>query len=262
MLVGVGDNTDTIQAVTGLCISKDENLIVAVSSLLDYNPVYGIDAHTGEIKWKYRNPLFKDTCYITVDESDNIILAANNPVQQKIWFTANLDASAPPFDKINTTIGGGIILLNPDGTAKAEFGIPNECCLQFVTPDSLHGRLFIICSTYVKERSMLSSFLFVTDYDGNIIKGESVDMSMEVSVFWSEDNIEVADEYVHIGSNEGLKKIDLYGNLIEICDIFDKRIEICIYQTNYDERAIYFTGTCEQISEEYGRSIRIFKYKY
>lgn len=51
--------------------------------------------------------------------------------------------------------------------------------------------------------------------------------------------------------------------MIDTYDIVtDKKIETRIFQTDPEEKAIYLTGTGEQISDEQGRSLRIFKYYY
>jgi outer membrane protein assembly factor BamB len=264
VLIGKNKDTNSIQPVTELCISNDEGLIIAVSSFTEYNPVYGIDARTGEIKWEYINPKFKYVSYMTKDGFNNIILAANDPKQSDIWYSTDPDAPDPPFDKINTIIGGSIILLDSNGNENSILEIPNEVGIELVKPDPLHKRLIAICSTYVKEKSLLSPyFLFIADYEGNIIKGKSVDMSMEVLAYESEDNILVDGDCIYVGSDDGLKKFDIDGNLTDTYDIVtDKKIETRIYQTDPGEKAIYLTGTGEQISDEQGRSLRIFKYYY
>lgn len=264
VLIGENKVTNTNQPVTEICISNDEGLIIAVSSFTEYNPVYGIDALTGEIKWEYINPKFKYVSYITKDRFNNIILAANDPKQSDIWFSADPNAPDPPFDKINTIIGGSIILLDSNGNEKSILEIPNEVNIELVKPDPSHKRLIAICSTYVKEENLLSPyFLFIIDYEGNIIKGRSVNMSMEVLARKSEDNILVDGDYIYVGSDDGLKKFDIDGNLIDTHDIIiDEKIHARIFQTDPKEKVIYLIGTGEQISDEHGSSSRIFKYFY
>lgn len=262
-LIGESEDSDIITPVTGLTLTKDEKLLVGVSSFNRiHNPVYGIDSSTGEIMWKYQHPKYKAISYITADSADNILLPASNPEELSRWFSADPNSGPPPFDKLSSTYGGAVILLDLKGIEQKIVTVPNQISIYYVKPCEDSKKLYILGETYLKSDKLIFStdVLFVTDYNSNIFwDTASPPLSVRGNVA-QKSSVFLDGENIFVGSIEGIYQFNSTGEIIRTYDL-ESGGSALIIGGNPDKKTLYIQHRGGEYGK-YKRVHRIYKIKY
>ncbi|MCF6097764.1 PQQ-binding-like beta-propeller repeat protein [Thermovorax subterraneus] len=267
--VGRSKTSGEVYPVSDLAVTKDERTIVAAAFIEPTNPVYGIDADSGEIRWQYSHSKYTNINYITVDDKNNVLLAANDPKEMKRWNSTNPNEQEPPMEEMNSTVGGAIILLDANGREKKIIEIPGQFGLVHVKGDPKRNRIYATGYTCFDRLSAVWA-LFAADYEGKIL-WDILKYPILLAGYTNSEFLKLQDFYVYLGSYGDIKKIDIDGNLIAEYKILEERKSVIsgvnlegsasIIAADENEKSLYVFCGEEKHHEEYGSIGRIYKLK-